>query len=457
MKISVKMALFATLILVIAMTICCVFVLSFAKSNTTETILNTGLNDYAAFYRALINNNIASETEQTEAFRYSYAKQSFQSCSGSFEYALKKGGDYISNNTGINPAVLFSEYKWTKADNNESRRYIFATANNTECFMVSEDITLLGEPYTLFLVRDVSEAMRGVDGLMTKCIAACAAVVGVSAVTMVFMIWRSLRPLKALSMGAERFARGAYDSRIHISMKNELGDLANSFNSMADAIERHITDIEATSEERRMLLSALSHEMKTPVTAITGYAHALTHAKLTEEQKQEAIHFIDSECRRLERLSGKLMQLISLNGAELQLNDVSARELERELKAILQPIAKEYGVSLHVLSDKKSIHIERDLIVSLFTNLFDNARKAGAKHIQVSVLDGCLRVSDDGKGIPASEIPKITQPFYVLDKSRNTEGFGLGLALVRRIAELHGTDLVIDSEENIGTIMEIQL
>lgn len=457
MKISTKMAFLATMIIVISTTICCVFILSFTKTNTTETIAQTGLNDYKAFYHLLLNKNIVSETDQKEVFRYSYVKYSFQSCSGSFEYALKKDGSYISNNTGIDPSVLFSENKATKADSNENRRYIFAAAENNDYFIVCEDITLLGEQYTLFLVRDISEAMRGVAELMIKCIAACAVVAGVSAIVMAFMIWRSLKPLKTLAAGAEHFAWGEYDSRIQINKKNELGELANSFNGMADAIERHITDIEATSEERRMLLSALSHEMKTPVTAITGYAHALTHAKLTEEQKQEAIQFIDSECRRLERLSGKLMQLISLNGAELLLNDVPAGELGSELKAILQPIAKEYGISLHILSDKNTLHIERDLIISLVTNLFDNARKAGATHIEISILDKCLRVSDDGKGIPAPEIQKITQPFYVLDKSRSKEGFGLGLALVRKIVELHGADFVIESEENVGTTVEIQL
>ena len=151
------------------------------------------------------------------------------------------------------------------------------------------------------------------------------------------------------------------------------------------------------------------------------------------------------------------MQLISLNSMELTPQSVSAAMFIDSLKPILQPIANASGINTSFDADEQKLNIERDLITCLVTNLFDNARKAGANNIHISLLRGVLCVADDGKGIPKAEIQKIMQPFYVLDKSRNTEGFGLGLALVRRIAELHGAELLIESEESKGTSMRIQL
>ena len=454
MKISVKMALFAILIIVVALAICCALVLSFARSNTTDNIRATGLSDYDHFYATLSSKDTIDESTGTDTLKYSYTKYIFQSCPGSFEYVLKKDDHYISNNTGIDPDVLL-ENSADKVTNNETHEYVFTTVDNRDLFVAAQDIFLSNDFYTLFLVRDITEAMSSINELMINCVIACSIVAGAAIALMTFLIWRSLRPLKQLAEGAERFASGEYTSRIHIKEKNEIGELADSFNSMADSIENHISEIEATSEERRMLLSALSHEMKTPVTAITGYAHALTHAKLNEEQKIESVQFIDSECRRLERLSGKLIQLISLNGNELLLQDVSTKDLANDLKAIILPIANSCGISCNIDSDEKSLHIEKDLIISLVTNLFDNSRKAGSHNIAISIKGDAIRVSDDGKGIPSAEIEKITQPFYMLDKSRNAEGFGLGLALVRRIVELHDADLVINSEEGLGTTVDI--
>ena len=88
--------------------------------------------------------------------------------------------------------------------------------------------------------------------------------------------------------------------------------------------------------------------------------------------------------------------------------------------------------------------------------MFDNAKKAGANYIQIELRSGFLRVSDNGKGIPAAEIEKITQPFYQVDSSRH-EGFGLGLSLCNKIAQLHGGLLQIESNPGVGSIITISL
>lgn len=205
-----------------------------------------------------------------------------------------------------------------------------------------------------------------------------------------------------------------------------------------------------------MLLSALNHEMKTPVTSITGYSYVLLHSKLAEEQQKEALFYIDSECRRLERLSGKLNQLISLDYMQTETPEekqhISAATLTQSIQQILTPIAEKYNILLHIKSEENACFVgDLDLYLMLITNLFDNARKASASMIQISIAPNCIAVKDNGNGIPQDKLAKVIQPFYQGDDSRNTEGFGLGLALCEKIARIHGANLKIESELGIGT------
>lgn len=199
------------------------------------------------------------------------------------------------------------------------------------------------------------------------------------------------------------------------------------------------------------LLSALSHEMRTPITTITGYSHALLKAKLTESEKQEAVESIDSECRRLERLTTSLSRLVLLQGANTRLTPVSCRDIEERLRCLLTPSAEKNGIQVEVSSRNETMEAEEELILSLLTNLYDNARKAHATQVDICITETQIRVSDNGKGIPESQIHKVVQPFYTLDESRSSEGFGLGLTLVQRIADVHHFELIIQSREGVGT------
>lgn len=109
------------------------------------------------------------------------------------------------------------------------------------------------------------------------------------------------------------------------------------------------------------------------------------------------------------------------------------------------------SIRLEISSDHSTLQAEIDLLISALTNLFDNAKKAGAKEIRIFISEKEIYVADDGKGISEQELKKIAQPFYMLDSSRHAEGFGLGLSLVEKIAALHGRKLFIESTEGTGT------
>ena len=207
-----------------------------------------------------------------------------------------------------------------------------------------------------------------------------------------------------------------------------------------------------------MLIGALTHEMKTPLTAIIGYAESLDRAKLNEAQREEAVSFIHRESRRLERLSQKMMQLVSLtDGEDIVLRDVSARELFDTVKQTLEMVADRQGASLRFIESGERFAIDADLITGVLINLVDNACSAGAKHVTVSAGERELSVSDDGCGMPPDIIDKVTQPFFRADKARSRRGghAGLGLALAERVAQLHGARLFIESREGIGTTVSL--
>ena len=111
-------------------------------------------------------------------------------------------------------------------------------------------------------------------------------------------------------------AGGVYDQRISVHGTDEIAALAVSFNKMADAVSTHINAVTATAEEQKLLLAALTHELKTPMTSIIGYSETLMRTKLTKVQREEAVSYLHAECARLERLTQKMMRLITLSGGD---------------------------------------------------------------------------------------------------------------------------------------------
>ena len=259
---------------------------------------------------------------------------------------------------------------------------------------------------------------------------------------------------------AAALADGQYDNRIEVIGKNEIAELAVSFNKMADAIAGHIRTLENTAEQRKLLLSALTHELKTPMTAIIGYSEALMRVHLKKAQQEESIAYINSECKRIERLSQKMMQLITLHGGEpANIKPQPVKNLYEAVNMTLQGIAQKENIVL-VFTEKGSpvFDMDIDMMASVLINLFDNARKAGAKHITIAADDDTISVKDDGSGIPQEEIEKITQPFYMVDKSHSQSegGSGLGLALCELIVKAHGARLHIESRLGEGSVVTIR-
>lgn len=268
-------------------------------------------------------------------------------------------------------------------------------------------------------------------------------------------------PIRRLSLATKDFANGNYQKRVKVKGNDEVTALINDFNSMAKQLEDNIHKLEEDARRHEEFTEAFSHELKTPLTSIIGYADMLRSMKLSEEDVITSAGYIFKEGKRLERLAYKMMELSFAGQQDIEMVPVSVEfiveKIEKSAKYLLA--AGNKNITLKVSAEPGIIYGDIDLLQSLFTNLIDNARKACAKNGTIT-LDGKntskgyeLWVKDNGCGIPDNDIKKVTEAFYMVDKSRARKegGAGMGLALCVKIVHLHNAEFEIISHEGEGT------
>jgi signal transduction histidine kinase len=290
-------------------------------------------------------------------------------------------------------------------------------------------------------------------------------VVGGSGLLMFALSYWLTTPIRSLGRVATQLAQGDYSPRAEVSGGDEIGELTDSFNLMAGAIEKNIQELEDAARRQEDFTASFVHELKTPLTSIIGYADLLRSQTLSEDMRFKAASYIFSEGKRLENLSLSLMNLMVVGRSAMEVRPVNMGNLCREAGRISQPAVRGKGLSLTVRAEECVIEGDPALLQTLIQNLLDNARKATEPggHIVLAgrkTEDGYrLTVADQGRGIPEGEMAKITEPFYMVDKSRSRAegGAGLGLALCKQIAELHGSALQFESQEGKGTIVTVIL
>ena len=270
-------------------------------------------------------------------------------------------------------------------------------------------------------------------------------------------------PLKRMSKAAGRMAEGCYEERLSIHGKDEIGELAGSFNQMAAAVEEKIGELSRAAREKEDFVANFAHELKTPLTSIIGYADTIYQKELPREEVRRASWHIWNEGMRLEALSFKLMELIVLGRQDFPLVEMPADELIRDVADGLAPLLKEHRVILELETGQAYVRVDYDLLKTLLINLVDNSVKAGSSRVMLhgAVQEGRyeITVRDNGCGMEEEALTRITEAFYMVDKarSRKQHGAGLGLALADRIARIHGSDLKFESRKGEGTVVTFWL
>ncbi len=273
------------------------------------------------------------------------------------------------------------------------------------------------------------------------------------------------KPLERLNEASDKMADGNYKVRARINSRDEIGQLAGKFNFMAMSVDNKVSDLERELAKREQFVADFTHEIKTPMTSIIGYADTMRSMDLTKEEELTFLNYIYSSGKRLEIMSQKLFDLIYLERNEIELTDVPASFIAKELYSLTSPSLNDKKITLETDVEDAIIQINKDLFLSALINFVDNSRKASAEGSVIRLTgrkteEGYdFTVSDKGIGMKEEYLDKICNEFFMIDKSRSrSEGSaGLGLSLAALIVKRHNAEMSIKSKEGIGTDITVHL
>ncbi|MBP5363521.1 MAG: HAMP domain-containing histidine kinase [Ruminococcus sp.] len=342
---------------------------------------------------------------------------------------------------------------------------VYNTSNGYK-MAVGSAITTEGMSYSVVTAMDISEiyAMKKkqTDFVRKVSVISAGAISFVLLITVLLM----LSPLSRLNVYTKTIADGNYRIRIREHGSQEFRELAKNMNVMADSIQTNATRLEKIAEDRQTFIANLSHEMKTPLTSILGFADILRIKKHVDDNERiEYAGVIVEETKRLRSLSGKLMGIVAMNGTEIEKRPVSLQSMISETKTALVPLLAKNDVRLECMSQDITISADEELFKSLLYNIIENAVKASPKGETVELNaamyegDAVIAITDHGIGMTPEVVKKAFEPFFMADKSRSRKagGAGLGLALCQKIANLHSAKVEIDSHPNEGTTVFITI
>ena len=274
-----------------------------------------------------------------------------------------------------------------------------------------------------------------------------------------------MAPIDRLARTTRLMAQGQYSRRALVTTHDELGALAVDFNHMADTVERQISQLEDAARRERDFTASFAHEIKTPLTSVIGYADTMRSRTLSREQQLRAANYIFSEGKRMETMSLALLDLFALERSAPQLRPVRTGAIAAAAAESSRFRYEEKSLALQVDVEDAELSGEPTLLHTLLYNLLDNARKASEPGQTVELrgyrTEGgyCFRIRDHGRGIPAEALSRLTEPFYMVDKSRSRAegGAGLGLSIAKRIVQVHGGVMDFKSIEGQGTVVTVLL
>lgn len=271
------------------------------------------------------------------------------------------------------------------------------------------------------------------------------------------------RPIRLLTRATGKMAEGEYSYRAEQISNDEMGQLTADFNHMAEALEQNIQNLENEVRAREDFIAAFSHELKTPLTAMIGYADMLRSRKLDDEKHFLCANYIYTEGKRLETMALRLLDIIVTRRKEIDRKTTNVSGIFSYLQEIYDETKnpEDGRVKVDISWEKGELYAEENLLKTVLINLTDNAIKASEEGQTVEITGRRMengyyfQVRDEGIGIPEEELQKITEAFYMVDKSRSRahNGAGLGLALCTAILELHHSRLKIESTLGFGSCM----
>ncbi len=369
---------------------------------------------------------------------------------------LVSGGGYLSE---------YEELRKRMENGERDAAYMVREVSGHHLLFYLSKMQLSGEYYYVGSCRNVDKLYLDRDRLYQEYLILIIVLTAVGSIIVFIVSKLFTKDIEKLRKMARRFAGGDYSARSQIYTEDEIGSLSRDINRMADQLEKNIIELQDSLRRQEEFTAAFSHELKTPMTAIVGYSEMMRSMKLTEEEIIDYSMYICRQGKRLEKLSHQMLDLMGLTPEELQFEHLLMPMILKEAVQGASFSLNEAGIVCRVQAQAGYVAGSRELLVMLFGNLLDNARKASEKGKKIFVKGGIqgteyvVTVFDEGRGIPAKDIGRVTEAFYMVDKSRARKqgGSGLGLTLCKRIVDAHHGRMSIRSRESVGTAVHVSL
>ncbi len=291
----------------------------------------------------------------------------------------------------------------------------------------------------------------------------CLLVSAIISFVLIYISSKSIsKPLRQMNAAAKIIANGNFEKRIDLKSVDEIGQLAESFNNMAESLHKQ-------EEQRREFIANISHDLRSPLTSMKGFLQAISDGTVPPEKQDYYINIVLDETDRLSKLANDLLDLNKLEALKIDLNitnfDINA--LIRATMPNFEKRVKDKAIETELRLAQETTHIKADYdkIQRVLYNLIDNAVKfthsGGKIGIETSIINGMVKiaVSDNGDGISPEEQKRIFERFYKVDSSRGKDkrGSGLGLSIVKEFIKAHGQSIDLDSKLGEGACFSFSL
>ena len=331
----------------------------------------------------------------------------------------------------------------------ERPRFVVAVpARNAPDGTIVGPVLAVAEPNAM---TEMWRAFLGIFG-MTAITVLLIAFVATATTTM-----QQTKPVKDMAAAARNFAEGNFDARVQdTSRDDEIGELTEAFNAMADSLQR-------TEQQRREFIANISHELKTPMTTIAGYADGILDGVISPEEERQYLTIISTESRRLSRLVRRMLDVSQLQSLDL-IKQKRPFDLSESMRRVLVSMEKKItdrGLDVEVEIPENPVMVlgDNDLLTQVVYNLLENAAKFASQGsalflgLEKRGEKAVVTVRNAGATIPPEELPLLFERFHKTDRSRSEDqdGVGLGLYIVRTILEQHHEKITAASEDGITT------
>lgn len=463
MKLKWKFIILCMAIYCISISLVAVLVSEQMYSRTLTAKIDRCLKEESNMYSAVTLYLIGSKKEKGEAINFEDYAIRINDMLKTDELYLDIYSEDFSPLSLSSPFIHETVPDYLVSARDKGRNYVLSWIEGRHYLLINDVLKIDGQTAPFTYINDITAIDQ--SRIENYLLFIRAGLFGLLLVILLIIIIINLllKPLNQLGISAQRISRGHYGERAFVKTRDEIGELAGQFNTMAAAVEEHVAELKREDERKQRFIDNFSHEMRTPLTAIIGYAEMLKKIKYDEKVFFKGLNYIHTEGLRLQRLYTMLMNITMVREAKLEMEKVKGEKIIRDALQMMEPLASSTDIKLLSCCEDMNLTVNPDLIKDVLANLIENAIHASSPHSVITV--GCkacadcnyIYVQDEGCGMTTDELKKITEPFYRVDKSRSRSegGLGLGLSICQNIVEKHSANMQIISEAGRRTEVRI--